>query len=71
MPCTPVKMSELDQVFAVFAALVYFLYGFRLALLYLCRVIDWGIKRLFIRVQSRQRTVVYSRNTFNFASSVV
>jgi hypothetical protein len=57
-PGSPVKMSELDYAFALFAALVYFSYKSKSALLYFFRFLGWGVKRLFIRIQSRQRTMV-------------
>ena len=55
VPCTPVKTSEFDQAFALFAAIVYFLYEFGMAIpkgyRFLVSRIKRSVQRLWLWIQ--------------------
>jgi len=68
VPCTPVKMSEFDQAFTLFAAIVYFLYEFGHFLYEIGMAIPRGsrflglrikrlVQRLWLRTRPRPRTM--------------
>ena len=56
-PCTPVKISELDQSFGLFAALSLFLYEFVPLLPAFSKFLWYRLKRLFLWVRSCRASV--------------